>query len=144
MKHRRQSGHAMIELAFSAAVMVTCIAGTFQFGYTFYVYNQLVTAVGNGGRYAAVCTYQPQNVDQRNQAIRNIVVYGDPQPAPDARPVVTGLTPAQVDVNWTVESGTPSAVSIAIRDFSVDAVFAKFDFHNRPGVEFPYVGRTEK
>ena len=59
MKLNRQSGHAMIELAVSAAVMVTCIAGTFQFGYTFYVYNQLVTAVGNGGRYAAVRPWQP-------------------------------------------------------------------------------------
>jgi Flp pilus assembly protein TadG len=141
---KRESGHAMIELAFSAAVMVTCIAGTFQFGYTFYVYNQLVTAVGNGGRYAAVSTYSAQDLDKRNQAIRNMVVYGDPQPAPDARPVVTGLTPDLIDVNWTVDSGAPSAVSIAIRDFSVDAVFAKFNFHNRPGVEFPYVGRTGK
>jgi Flp pilus assembly protein TadG len=141
---KSQSGHAMIELAVSAAVMVTCIAGTFQFGYTFYVYNQLVTAVGNGGRYAAVCTYTAQEIDKRNQAIRNMVVYGDPQPAPDARPVVNGLTPDLVDVNWTVESGAPSAVSIAIRDFSIDAVFSKFTFHNRPGVEFPYVGRSEK
>jgi Flp pilus assembly protein TadG len=143
MKRRRQSGHAMIELAVSAAVMVTCIAGTFQFGYTFYVYNQLVTAVGNGGRYAAVRT-PDTDVEKTNQAIRNMVVYGDPQPAPDARPVVTGLTPDLVDVNWTVESGAPSAVSISIRDFTIDAVFAKFNFRNRPGVEFPYVGRSEK
>lgn len=143
MNRRRQSGHAMIELAVSAAVMVTCIAGTFQFGYTFYVYNQLVTAVGNGGRYAAVRTRQP-DIEKTNQAIRNMVVYGDPQPAADARPVVTGLTPDLIDVNWTEESGAPSAVSIAIRDFSIDAVFSKFTFHNRPGVEFPYVGRPEK
>jgi hypothetical protein len=44
---RGQRGHAMLELAASAAVMVACLGGTFQFGYTFYVYNQLVTAVGN-------------------------------------------------------------------------------------------------
>lgn len=144
MNRRRQSGHAMIELAVSAAVMVTCIAGTFQFGYTFYVYNQLVTAVGNGGRYAAVRTYHAREIDKDKQAIRNIVVYGDPQPAPDARPVVAGLTPDLIDVNWTVESGSPSAVSIAIRDFSIDAVFGKFAFHNRPGVEFPYVGSIAK
>jgi Flp pilus assembly protein TadG len=140
---RRQSGHAMIELAVSAAVMVTCIAGTFQFGYTFYVYNQLVTAVGNGGRYAAVTPQQP-DVEKTNQAIRNMVVFGDPQPAPGAQPVVTGLTPEAVDVNWTVESGAPTAVSISVRDFSIDAVFAKFTFHNRPGVEFPYVGQPAK
>ncbi len=49
----RQSGHAIIELALSAGVMVAFLGGTFEFGYTFYVYNQLVSAVGNGGRYAA-------------------------------------------------------------------------------------------
>lgn len=143
MKIRRQSGHAMIELAVSAAVMVTCIAGTFQFGYTFFVYNQLVTAVGDGGRYAAVVARDPE-IEKTNQAIRNMVVYGDPQPAPGARPVVAGLTPEAIEVNWTVESGKPAAVSIAVRDYSVDAVFAKFDFHGRPGVEFPYVGSPAK
>ncbi len=143
MKRRLQSGHAMIELAVSAAVMVTCIAGTFQFGYTFYVYNQLVTAVGNGGRYAAVRPWQP-DVEKTNQAIRNLVAYGDPQPAPGARPVVNGLKPELIDVNWTMQSGKPEAVSIAIRDFSIDAVFSKFNFHNRPGVEFPYVGQPAK
>jgi len=45
-----QKGHAMIELAMSATVMTMFLAGTFQFGYTFYVYNQLVTAIGNGSR----------------------------------------------------------------------------------------------
>ena len=51
---KSQKGHAMIELAVSAGVMVTFLAGTFQFGYTFYVYNQLVSAVGDGGRFASV------------------------------------------------------------------------------------------
>ena len=55
---KHQKGHAMLELAISAGVLVTCLAGTFQFGYTFYVYNQLVSAVGNGARYAAQRTYR--------------------------------------------------------------------------------------
>ena len=55
---KRQRGHAMIELAISAAVMVSCLGGTVQFGYTFYIYNELVSAVGNGGRYAAMRTYR--------------------------------------------------------------------------------------
>jgi Flp pilus assembly protein TadG len=136
----RQSGHAMIELAASAAVMVTCIAGTFQFGYTFYVYNQLVTAVGNGARYAATRPYNPADADKTNQSIRNLVVFGDPQPALEAQPVVAGLTPQNVNIDWTMESNAPSAVSISIHEFALDAVFAKFVFNGRPGVEFPYVG----
>jgi TadE-like protein len=140
---RRQSGHAMIELAVSAAVMITCIAGTFQFGYTFFAYNQLVTAVGNGARYAATRPID-QDIEKTNQSIRNMVVFGEPQPAPDAKPVVTGLTPAAIDIHWTSDKGAPAAVSIAVHDFTVDAVFTKFRFENRPAVEFPYVAVPQK
>ena len=137
----RQKGHALIELAFSAMVMVTCLAGTFQFGYTFYVYNQLVTAVGNGGRYAATRTVRAE-VDKAEKAIRNMVVYGDAQPSADAQPAVAGLTPDQVEVRWVKdESGAPAAVGVSIREFTVNAVFRAFTFTGRPGVEFPYVGR---
>jgi len=145
MKRGREGGHAMLELAVSAAVMVACLSGTFQFGYTFYVYNQLVTAVGNGGRYAATRTYRaatPQDVERAKAAIRNLVVFGDAQPRADAPPVVPDLSPQQVDVQWILDpSGVPSAVDISIAKYSVNAVFGTFDFTGRPGVEFPYVGR---
>src|SRR5277367_2389537 len=137
---RRQKGHAMIELAVCSAVMVSCLAGTFQFGYTFFVYNQLVTAVGNGGRYAAMRTYRAasaQDLEKGAQAIRNMVVYGDAQPAVDAQPIAANLTPAQVDVHWVTDGETaPSAVNVSIRDYKVDAVFKTFTFSGRPGVEF--------
>lgn len=143
--HKSEGGHAMIELAFSAGVMVACLAGTFAFGYTFYVYNQLVTAVGNGGRYAAVRTYRAataKDLEKGEQAIRNMVVYGDAQPGLGAEPVVANLKPENVDVHWVFDpSGAPDAVDVAIREFSVDAVFRKFTFAGRPGVEFPYVGK---
>jgi Flp pilus assembly protein TadG len=140
----RQRGHAMLELAVSAGVMISCLAGTFQFGYTFYAYNQLVTAVGNGGRYAAMRTYHggsDADVEHDRRAIQNMVVYGDPNPATDAAPVLSKLTPEQVDVKWVMDDkGTPSAVDVAIREYSVDAVFKTFTFSGRPGVEFPYFG----
>lgn len=142
---KREKGHAILELAISAAVMVSFLAGTFQFGYTFYVYNQLVTAVGNGGRYAALRTYRaasPEDLEKAKTAIRNLVVYGDAQPGVGATPAVAHLTPSQVDVAWTLgPSGAPEWVSVAIREFTVDAVFTQFTFRGRPGVEFPFVGR---
>jgi hypothetical protein len=142
---KRERGHAMLELAFSATVMITCLAGTFQFGYTFYVYNQLVSAVGNGGRYAAMRTYRAassKDVDKGAQAIRNMVVYGDPVPGLGASPVLQGLKPEHVDVHWVLDpSGAPSAVDVSIREFSVDAVFKKFTFAGKPAVEFPFVGK---
>ena len=145
MRNRDQRGHAMIELAVSSAVMVSCLAGTFQFGYTFYVYNQLVTAVGNGGRYAAIRTYRAastKDIEKGAQAIRNMVAYGDAQPGPDAQPVAANLTPGQVEVRWVMDGkGAPSAVNVSIRDYKVDAVFKTFTFTGRPGVEFPFVGK---
>lgn len=145
MRRARQRGHAMIELAISAGLMVTCLGGTFEFGYTFYVYNQLVTAVGNGGRYAALRSYRaatPEDLEKGKAAIQNMVVYGDSRPAPDTVPLVINLKPEQVKVDWIPgDDGAPSAVNVSIIDYNVDAVFGKFDFKGRPGVEFPFVGR---
>jgi Flp pilus assembly protein TadG len=142
---RTQRGHAMLELAICSGVLVTCLAGTFEFGYTFYVYNQLVTAVGNGARYAAVRTYRaatPQDLEKGKAAIRNMVVYGDSQPDTGAAPVIANLTPDVVDVKWVMdESGAPAAVDISIKNFDVNAVFNTFTFSGRPAAEFPYVGR---
>jgi hypothetical protein len=135
----------MLELAVSAAVMVSCLAGTVQFGYTFYVYNELVSAVGNGGRYAAMRTYRaaaPLDIEKGKAAIRNMAVYGDARPVLNAVPQVVNLRPDNVQVDWvTDESGKPAAVNVAIKDYTVDAVFGIFHFTGRPAVEYPFVGR---
>jgi hypothetical protein len=135
----------MIELAVSAAVMVSCVAGTVQFGYTFYIYNQLVTAVGNGGRYAAMRTFRASvqpDIEKGKAAIRNMVAYGDTRPAPGALPQVANLKPEQVRVDWVMdESGRPAAVNVSIVDYTVDAAFGMFRFTGRPAVEYPFVGR---
>jgi Flp pilus assembly protein TadG len=140
----RQRGHALLELAISAGVMMSCLAGTFQFGYIFYVYNQLVTAVGNGGRYGAQRTYRGASsagLEKARGAIRNMVVYGDARPT-DLTPVVLNLRPENVDVDWVKDStGTPTAVHVAIKGYSVNAVFRVVTLDGRPGVEFPFVGR---
>jgi len=143
---RRQRGHAMIELAISAAVMVSCLGGTVQFGYTFYIYNELVSAVGNGGRYAAMRTYRsasPVDIEKGKAAIRNMVVYGDARPAPGTPPQVANLRPEQVRVDWIKdESGDkPGFVDVSIADYTVDAAFGMFRFTGRPAVEYPFVGR---
>jgi hypothetical protein len=134
----------MIELAVCSAVMVSCLAGTFQFGYTFYVYNQLVTAVGNGGRYAAMRTYRAASdgdLEKGREAIRNMVVYGDAKPV-DLAPVVLNLRPDQVDVEWVKDKGgAPIAVRVEIRNYPVNAVFKTISLEGRPAAEFPFLGR---
>jgi Flp pilus assembly protein TadG len=54
---RSQAGNAMLEFAIGAGVMVAIFTGTFQFGYNFYRYNTLATAVSNGARYASLRHY---------------------------------------------------------------------------------------
>ncbi len=146
MRRGRQSGHAMIELAFSATVMAACLAGTFQFGYSFYIYDQLVSAVGNAGRYAVSRTIRaatPEDLEKGKAAIRNMVVYGDPHPDADAVPVAPDLKPENVLVSYVAgeREGAPSAIDVAIADYNVHAVFGAVTLKGRPAVEFPFVGR---
>ena len=143
---KRQRGHAMIELAISAAVMVSCLSGTVQFGYTFYIYNELVSAVGNGGRYAAMRTYRaasPADIEKGKIAIRNMVVYGDARPTLGTPPQVANLRPEQVRVEWIKDQSgdKPGFVDVSIADYTVDAAFGMFRFTGRPAVEYPFVGR---
>ena len=145
VRRKLQAGHAMVELAFAAMVMASCLGGTMEFGYTFLVYDQLVTAVGNGGRYAAMRSYSAataQDVEKGKDAIRNIVVYGNSQPGEGSAPLVVGLKPENVEVSWVMdEKGSPAAVDVSIKNFQVHAMFGAFTFTGRPSVEFPYVGR---
>jgi TadE-like protein len=145
MRRRKQKGHAMLELAVSAAVMVSCLAGTFQFGYTFYIYNELVTAVGNGARYAAQRTYRAatgNDLARGDLAIRNMVVFGDSDPDPDARPVVPNLKPENIDVKWLKNgAGVPLAVDVSLHGYTLDAMFQSITMEGRPAVEFPFVGQ---
>jgi hypothetical protein len=142
MKLRKQQGHALLELALSAAVMVSCLTGTFRFGYTFYIYNELVTAVGNAGRYAAIRSYRaatPEDIERGKAAIRNMAVYGNPSPPSGAVPVVPNLTTEQVQVSWVAgePAGPPAAVDVSIVNYAAGG----FTLDKRPSVEFPFVGR---
>ena len=145
IKRRNQRGHVMLELAVSAAVMASCLAGTFQFGYTFYVYNELVTALGNGARYAAQRTYRAaseRDVERGDLAIRNMVVYGDSQPVADARPIAPNLKAENIDVKWLKSGdGAPLAVDVSLHGYTLDAIFKSITFEGRPTVEFPFVGK---
>ena len=145
VRRGRERGHAMIELAFSAGVMIACLTGTFRFGYTFYIYDELVSAVGNGARYAASRTYRaasPADVEKGKMAIRNLVVYGNSRPAPGAAPVTPNLKPENVQVTWVAgENGAPAAVNVTLVKYSVGAIFGSITLDHRPVAEFPFVGR---
>ena len=121
----------MLEFAVSFVIVLSLFAGTFQWGYTFYVYNTLVSQVRAGARYAS-----SQSFDSNTEAaVKNVVVYGQANPAPDAEPCVTGLTTSNVSVN---ASPTDQTVTVSITGFTINSVFGRFPLEGRPNATFPY------
>ena len=136
----RQRGSSVLEFALAFVVLYPVFYGTFQFGYTFLLYNELHSAVRAGARYASYRTYDSASSTPSTafaSAVRNVVVYGSP--AGGTTPVVRGLTPANVAVTVRYEAGVPRNMSIGIQNFSVNAVFQTFTL-NKPTVTFPFTG----
>ncbi|HYP06618.1 MAG TPA: TadE/TadG family type IV pilus assembly protein [Bryobacteraceae bacterium] len=143
-----QSGNVLLEFALSALLLTSVFTGTFQFGYTFYVYNKLVTAVSAAGRYGSLHPLTNSN----NTAVptsfandvKNMAVYGTPTPVSGSRPVAPGLTTANIDVvvNFAA-SGTgfrPTEVRVKVVNYQMNAIFRTFSFSNRPSITIPYFG----
>jgi Flp pilus assembly protein TadG len=144
---KRQRGNALIEFALSFFLLFAMFAGIFQFAYSFYVYNSLVTAVREGARYASIKPYDsitttPTSAFQTS--VQNMVIYGDANPAQGASPVVAGLVNANVTVVPTGGgSGTltaPTQMTVSITNFKVDSAFGSWTLINKPNATFPYTG----
>jgi TadE-like protein len=125
-----RSGSALIEFAFSLTVLSVMFTGIFQVGFTFSAYRTLVGAVSAGARYASIQTNAAD--PEFAKSVRNIVVYGDPAPQENAKPVVQGLTTEHVELIVS-----PAAVTVSLRDFEIDALFSKVRLDGRPTATFP-------
>src|SRR5262245_5957235 len=102
-RRKAQTGSAVLEFALGSSICIALFTGTFSFGYAFYGYNKLETAVRNGARYGALLVYSSNapTVDSAPSsafatAVQNVTVYGNPSPGEGAAAVVPGLTPANV------------------------------------------------
>jgi Flp pilus assembly protein TadG len=93
-KRARCRGNSLVEFALSSTIFILSFSGAFQFGYGFYRYNQLQSAVTGGARYASLKTYRctrgQVDIDRNKAAVANMVVFGTPAPAINAVPVVPG------------------------------------------------------
>jgi Flp pilus assembly protein TadG len=144
----RERGDALIEFALSFFLIFAVFAGIFQFAYSFYVYNTLVTAVREGARYASIKPYDSTTTTPSNSflaAVQNMVVYRDANPAQGASPVVAGLTPAKVALVVTggPTGGTltvPTQMTVSISGYTIDAVFGTWNLTGKPNCTFPYTG----
>jgi len=132
IRHNRRAGNALFEFAASLVLLSTMFAGIFQAGYTFFTYSTLVNAVRAGARYASLNPLAGSSSEEFSNAVRNIVVYGDSVPAPDASAIVNGLTTDKVVVS--IDQGL---ATVSLRDFAIDAAFLKIKLDGRPTVTFP-------
>jgi Flp pilus assembly protein TadG len=138
---RGRAGNVMLEFAIGSGVLVAAFTGTFQFGYTFYAYNKLATAVYDGAHYAALRPYDSTTTtpsDAFKTAVTNMVVYGNP--AGGTTPIVPGLTTDQVKLTTTFSHSVPSTVTVAINGYTIDSLFAQNTLTNKPQVTYPYLG----
>src|SRR5882724_8257630 len=111
---KSKRGNAMVEFACTAPLGILALAGTFQFGYAFYVYNQLQLSIRDGVRYASLMDYKGTSsacVAATQDVIKNLVVYGSPAPAAGASPVVRGLSKSNVSVSFNPDiNGVPTNI----------------------------------
>ena len=138
MRRKRERGSALIELAGSLILLLTLLTGIFQAGYMFYTYENLMHAVRAGARYASRGRSSSSSNAEFVKSVRNLVVYGDPRAA-DAKPIVPGLEPNQIDVAIEASSAT-----VSVRGFVIDALFAKVRLDGRPTVTFPLAAGADR
>ena len=127
-----QRGSALIEFAVSLMLLAGVFVGVFQIGYAFFTYGTLVNAVRAGARYSSLQQHGAAVDPEAAKAVRNLVVYGDPAPADNAKPVVQGLATGNVEI-----VNGPDTSTVSLRGFEVDALFAKLKLDGRPTVTFP-------
>jgi Flp pilus assembly protein TadG len=140
-KFRSKRGNAILEFALAAGVLVPAFAGTFQYGYTFYVYNNLASAVRDGARYASMIPYNSSSSTPSaayTTAVKNTVVYGNS--AGTGSPVVLGLTTSKVEILPTMAGAIPKTITVRITGFAVNAIFGTTTFTGKPSTTFSYTG----
>jgi hypothetical protein len=137
----KRRGNAILEFAVATTILVPVFAGTFQFGYTLYVYNNLDSAVRGGARYASLRAYDAASATPSaafSSAVKNMVVYGNP--AGTGQPVAQGLSVSNVEIVPNMNGAAPESITVRITGYTVDAIFSWFTFNGKPAATFPYLG----
>jgi Flp pilus assembly protein TadG len=142
-RRKSQRGNAMIEFALSWAILSLMFTGIFQYGWSMFVYNKLMTSVANGALMGSRANYDDANGNSRaafTTNIQNMVLYGSP--IAGTTTVVPGLTAGNVDVNLNLSGGFPTDITVSIKDFTINAVFGSMQLTNKPRVTYRYSGQV--
>jgi len=118
-----QCGATLVEFAIGATLFLTATFAVIEFGRALWVHNALADAARRAARYAV---NQPastppgipttgQDVGPSITAIKNVAIYGDP--AGGSRPLVTDLTPANLNVQYTGFGVGEGTVAVTVTNY---------------------------
>ncbi len=147
----RRRGSVLVEFTLALPMLTLLFLGTWQFGYAFFLYDELEHAVRDGARFASMYTYDSATMTPSagfTTAVQNVVLYGNA--AGGTTPVVRGLAPANVTVEVSFYANgfasppgfnlqMPTRVAVSITNFSVGTL-GTITLNGKPRTEFPYVG----
>jgi Flp pilus assembly protein TadG len=113
LNRKNERGAALFEFAIVSTVFLSVMFGVIEFGRLFWTHNALRDAARRGVRYAAVRKNDAAGI----QAVKNVVVYGDP--AGGSTPVVSGLSTSNVNVQYANYNGLQlsSRASVSITGY---------------------------
>ncbi|HEU4796068.1 MAG TPA: TadE/TadG family type IV pilus assembly protein [Pyrinomonadaceae bacterium] len=90
---RDERGAALLEYAIGATVFIMAVFGVLEFGRALWAHNALTDAARRGARYAVL------SQSDKDSAIRNVVVYGNP--GGGTQPLLPGLSTTNVQISRT-------------------------------------------
>jgi hypothetical protein len=135
---RGTKGNAIVEFALSWALISMIFTGVYQFGYSLYIYNSLQTAVSGAAKLGQRIDYDTGNPTAYATKLKNMVLYGDTTAG--TSPIIPGLTASHVMVTPTLVGGIPTAVTVAINGYTINAIVGTMTLNEKPSVTMPYSG----
>ncbi len=113
--HRKgERGASLVEFAIAATVFLTIMFAVLEFGRALWVHNALTDAARRGARYAVLHSSGDAG------AVKNVVVYGDPNGG--TTPVVQNLDATNVIVTYQGYGLDTGTVSVSITNYQFDFV----------------------
>lgn len=131
----------MLEFAIGWWLMWMLFSGVYQIGYSYYVYNSLMTSVADAAELGSKMDYDNGNTSAYTTALQNMVVYGDETAG--TKPIVPGLTTSMVTVNVTTQGSVnvPADVTVYISGYTIDSLFGRYNMTTKPRVTAAYLGK---
>ncbi len=140
-KRKKQRGNALLEFALGWSVLWLLFSGLYEFGYGFYVYNRLMTAVSNAVELGSKISSDTADTAAYTKTLQKMVLYADETAG--TSPIVSGLTSGNVSVSVTTDANSiPHDLTITITGYSINAFFNTITLNGKPRATAKYFGQV--